>query len=56
MVKEEYPEIIKFEDFMKQEIEIDFYDMKLCEEISNMQISPSIVKILAKYLFLDCFR
>ena len=52
-LKEEYPEIKAFDTFLTQEVEIDFYPIKLSQSILSMDMFPSWVKLLTKYLIVD---
>ena len=49
-LKNNYPEILKFEEFMEENVEIDFYTIPMSEEIGKLSVSPFGVKILSKYM------
>jgi hypothetical protein len=50
---EEFPEILEFEAFLTQEVEIDFFPVKLTPDILKLDVTPSWVKLMSKYLIAD---
>jgi hypothetical protein len=49
-LKRGYPEVLAYDKFLDEEVEIDFFEFKMSNDIAKMEINPIWVKIIGKYL------